>query len=97
MQKKCGFWVIGCRASVSQPVPCRPLSAGQKGKTLGEGVVTIDFGMNLLDVCCGNESLTVTLLLNSTLAVISLSQKRTLLPSSDHIDRAIAVASDYLK
>lgn len=57
---------------------CHVVSAifppGQKGKTLREGVVTIDFGMNLLDVCCRNESLTATLLLKSRLGVISLSQ-----------------------
>ncbi len=55
---------------------CHVVSAifppGQKGKTLREGVVIIDFGMNLLDVCCRNESLTATLLLKSRL-VISLS------------------------
>lgn len=49
------------------------LCPGQKGKTLSEGVGIIDFGMNLLDVCCRNESLTATLLLKSRLGVISLS------------------------
>lgn len=74
---------------------CHAVSAifppGQKSKTLREGVVTIDFGMNLLDVCCRNESLTATLILKSRLCVIGLSETRTLLPSSDQANRGCFV------
>lgn len=72
VQKKCGFWVTVMSAC---ELLCHVVSAifppGHKGKTLREGVVTIDFGMNLLDVCCRNESLTATLLLKSGLGAIS--------------------------
>jgi len=36
------------------------ISPWSEKQNIKEGVVTIDFGMNLLDACCRNESLTAT-------------------------------------